>query len=65
MEPLFIVTERFDPLRGEAWHSYVAWSKLTAAFCSSLWLLKQQFVLLPQRSPSTVADILDAVRTCQ
>ena len=28
MGPLFIVTERFDPRRGEEWHRYVAWSKL-------------------------------------
>jgi hypothetical protein len=29
MGPWFIVTETFDPRRGEAWHRYVAWSKLT------------------------------------
>jgi len=29
MGPLFIMTERFDARAGEAWHNYVAWSKLT------------------------------------
>jgi len=29
MRPLFIMTERFDARAGEAWHKYIAWSKLT------------------------------------
>jgi hypothetical protein len=29
MRPLFIMTERFDARAGEAWHTYIAWSKLT------------------------------------
>lgn len=28
MGPLFIVTERFDPGRGESWSCYIAWSGL-------------------------------------
>jgi hypothetical protein len=28
MGPLFIVTERFDPGRGDDWNRYIAWSKL-------------------------------------
>ena len=28
MGPLYIVTERFDPSRGDAWRDYVAWSTL-------------------------------------
>lgn len=51
MTPLFIVTKRFDPTRGKAWHGYIARSKLSQ--------LSEVVSLDACLCPSVVTEILD------